>query len=176
MRDIDAIAEQLKKFDAAGVPILWRPLHEADGRWFWWGAKGPDSFKALWSLLFDRLTRVHQLHNLIWVYTGTTQWDWYPPANEFDVIGVDFYPKDLRDPDSAMWDALQARWGDRKLLALTETGGVPDLAASWRVGVRWSYFASWGGELGPGKVPADQLPRLYRAPMVLNRDTTPAPR
>ena len=37
MRDIDAIAIQLKKFDAAGIPVLWRPLHEAEGGWFWWG-------------------------------------------------------------------------------------------------------------------------------------------
>ncbi|KFY08120.1 hypothetical protein V492_06519 [Pseudogymnoascus sp. VKM F-4246] len=40
LRDIDAIATQLKRLQSAGVPVLWRPLHEAEGGWFWWGAKG----------------------------------------------------------------------------------------------------------------------------------------
>src|SRR6185312_4748599 len=47
--DIDAIAVQLQKFEDAGVPVIWRPLHEAQGNmpdgaaWFWWGAKGPQA-------------------------------------------------------------------------------------------------------------------------------------
>ena len=170
LRDIDAIAAQLKKFDAAGVPILWRPLHEGDGGWFWWGAKGPDAFKGLWSLLHDRLTRVHHLHNLIWVYAGTTQWDWYPPADQFDVIGVDHYTTDRNDLGFATWIALQSRWGDRKLLALTEFGGVPDIAAMRRLGIRWSYFASWTGEYGPATLPRGRLKALYLAPGMSHRD------
>ena len=39
LRDIDVIAQELKKLQAANVPVLWRPLHEADGKWFWWGAQ-----------------------------------------------------------------------------------------------------------------------------------------
>jgi len=172
LRDIDAIAVQLKKFDDAGVPILWRPLHEADGGWFWWGAKGPAAFKQLWSLMHDRLTKHHKLHNLIWVYTGSAEWDWYPPADEFDIVGVDFYPADPGDPASAAWDAINARYGDRKLIALTETRGVPDLKAAARLGVRWSYFVSWGDANGPGIVPPDRLKQLYAAPMISNRPTT----
>ena len=41
------------------VPVLWRPLHEASGGWFWWGAKGPEPFKQLWELMFQRFTQVH---------------------------------------------------------------------------------------------------------------------
>ena len=52
------------------VPVLWRPLHEAYGGWFWWGACGPKAFEQLWRLMFTRFTQVHQLHNLIWVYTA----------------------------------------------------------------------------------------------------------
>jgi len=68
LRDLDAIAWQLKKFSEAALPVLWRPLHEADGKWFWWGAKGPEPLKALWRLMFTRFTGRHGLHNLIWVY------------------------------------------------------------------------------------------------------------
>lgn len=35
IKDIDTIAVQLKKLQDAGVPVLWRPLHEAEGKWFW---------------------------------------------------------------------------------------------------------------------------------------------
>jgi mannan endo-1,4-beta-mannosidase len=45
--------------------VLWRPLHEADGAWFWWGAKGPKIFKKMWRIMYDRLTNYHQLHNLL---------------------------------------------------------------------------------------------------------------
>jgi mannan endo-1,4-beta-mannosidase len=46
MHDIDTIAVQLKKLQDAGVPVLWRPLHEAEGGWFWWGAKGAEPCKT----------------------------------------------------------------------------------------------------------------------------------
>jgi mannan endo-1,4-beta-mannosidase len=59
LRDIDAIAVELQKFEDAGVPVIWRPLHEAQGAWFWWGAYGPETFKQLWNLTYDRLTNVH---------------------------------------------------------------------------------------------------------------------
>ena len=45
IEDIDTIAIQLKALQDAGVPVLWRPLHEAEGGWFWWGAKGPEACK-----------------------------------------------------------------------------------------------------------------------------------
>lgn len=169
MRDIDAIAVELKKLSDADVPVLWRPLHEADGGWFWWGAKGPDSFKQLWSIMYDRLTNHHRLNNLIWVYTGTAKWDWYPPEDQFDAIGVDYYPKDRNDPISGLWDALQTRYGRTKLLALSEIGGVPDVAAMNRLGVRWAFFYSWTGKLGPSGVEPARLKELYLAPPVKNR-------
>ena len=77
LRDIDAIAVQLKKLAGAKVPVLWRPLHEADGGWFWWGAKGSEPCIKLWKLLYDRLTNKHGLHNLIWVYNSPNP-KWYP--------------------------------------------------------------------------------------------------
>ena len=38
--DMDVIAKELERFKEADIPILWRPFHESDGTWFWWGAKG----------------------------------------------------------------------------------------------------------------------------------------
>ncbi|HEX8342769.1 MAG TPA: glycosyl hydrolase [Tepidisphaeraceae bacterium] len=169
LRDIDVMAGELKKLDAAGTPVLWRPLHEADGGWFWWGAKGPDAFKQLWALMYDRLTNHHKLNNLIWMYTGTARMDWYPPDDQFDMIGVDAYPPDVRDPLSATWEAIQARYGGRKVVALSEFGGVPDVEAMHRAGVRYAYFMSWDGKQGPDKMSVEDLRRIYLSPGTVNR-------
>lgn len=169
LRDIDAIAVQLKKLAAADVPVLWRPLHEAEGGWFWWGAKGPDAYTKLWRLLFDRLTKHHGLHNLIWVHTGVDP-NWYPGDRYVDIIGVDAYPSDRSDPLIGTWDDLQERFDGRKLLAVTEFGGVPEVAKMHRFGARWSYFVSWSGSGGPQSMDKETLRRIYRDPLVLNAD------
>ena len=51
LSDMDVMAGLLRPFCDAGVPILWRPFHEGDGDWFWWGAKGPETVKGLWRLM-----------------------------------------------------------------------------------------------------------------------------
>jgi len=173
LRDMDVIAAQLKKFDAAGVPVLWRPLHEAEGGWFWWGAKGPDSFKQLWRLMYDRFTRVHNLHNLIWVYSSGTDVNWYPGDAYVDIAGIDQYPSDWSDPLSSVWDTLKQQHDGRKMIALCEFGGVPDVEKMRRYGVRWAYFASWTNELGPKKLPKPDLTRIYNSNLVITRDELP---
>ena len=166
LRDMDAIAVQLKKFSDAGVPILWRPLHEADGGWFWWGAKGPRPFKVLWRLLYHRLTDDHQLHNLIWVYTGEKP-DWYPGNDVVDIVGEDAYPQNPDDPLLPRWQKLNSRFNGVKLVALTEFGGVPDVERMQAAGVWWAYFVSW---YGAKSVPETSISRTYRSPAVLTLD------
>ena len=168
LADIDMVSGELHKLSDQGIPVLWRPLHEAEGAWFWWGRKGPKPFIDLWRLVYDRLTRVQRLHNLIWVYTGTANPDWYPGDNFVDIVGIDEYPADVRDPLSAGWDDVQARFGGRKLVALAEFGGVPDLATDRRLGVTWAYFASWNDDLGPKKMERATLKRIYNDPRVIN--------
>jgi mannan endo-1,4-beta-mannosidase len=148
LRDIDAIAVELQKFQSANIPVIWRPLHEAQGEWFWWGAHGPDTFKDLWNLMHDRLTNVHGLHNLIWEYTSTGVndefLDWYPGDDVVDMIGADIYT----DPSSSMsgeWYDLLEIFNGRKMIALSETGTLPnpDLLDLWNI--NWSYFSPWNG-------------------------------
>lgn len=169
LRDIDAIAVQLKKLQDAKVPVLWRPLHEADGKWFWWGTRGPDEFKKLWRLLYDRLTVQHNLHNLIWVWTGIEE-SWYPGDDVVDIAGMDAYPSRVNDRQIGIWQTLLRRFDGKKLIALSEYGGVPDVPAMRRLGVHWSYFASWSGDLGPRKNDSEDLKRIYNSPDVLNLD------
>ncbi|NMB33523.1 MAG: glycoside hydrolase, partial [Clostridium sp.] len=69
LNDIDFMAGKLKQVQDAGVPILFRPLHEAEGTWFWWGAEGPEPCVELYRLLYDKFTNEYGLNNLIWVWT-----------------------------------------------------------------------------------------------------------
>jgi mannan endo-1,4-beta-mannosidase len=168
IRDINQIAVQLKKLQKADVPVLWRPLHEAEGGWFWWGAKGPEPFKKLWRLMYDRLTRVHKLNNLIWVYSSGTKPDWYPGDAYVDIVGVDGYPADHSDPLTGSWQELFGRFDGKKPLAITEFGGVPDPERMFFFGTRWLYWVSWVGDLGPKKEPDARLKHIYANPLVVS--------
>jgi mannan endo-1,4-beta-mannosidase len=174
IQNMDVIATQLQKFQDAHIPVLWRPLHEAEGGWFWWGAKGPEPFKKLWRLEYDRFTNYHHLNNLLWVYSSGTDPNWYPGDKYVDIVGIDAYPSDVTDPESSIWIKLVREYGGRKMLALTEFGGVPDISRMRALGVRWSYFYSWTGSLGAKGMPFDSLKKIYGSPGVLNADKLPA--
>lgn len=146
MRDIDAIAAQLKRLQDAGVPVLWRPLHEASGGWFWWGHFGPEAYKKLYVTLYDRLTNVHGLNNLIWVWNGQDP-AWYPGDEYVDIIGEDVYAGEHEyEPQTARFLAATRYTDARKLVVLSENGTIfdPELAA--RDGAMWGFFCTWSGE------------------------------
>ena len=93
LAQMDRVAEELKKLQDAGVPVLWRPYHEFDGGWFWWSRGGPETFKKLWTLMYDRFTNLHGLNNLIWVlgYSSDIKDGWYPGDAYVDIAGADHY-------------------------------------------------------------------------------------
>lgn len=149
IRDIDAIAEQLKTLSVNNVPVLWRPLHEAEGKWFWWGAKGPEPTKWLWKLLFERLVNHHQLDNLIWVWTSTGNPEapeWYPGDEYVDMIGADVYlPAGTYSSNLITFNNMAEHYGGRKIIALSENGTIPDPEKLFFEGAAWSWFATWSG-------------------------------
>ncbi len=146
LRDIDAIGVELKKFQDAGVPVIWRPLHEAQGGWFWWGAHGPDSFKQLWRLMYNELTNVKGVHNLIWEYTSSAAegnyMDWYPGDDVVDMVGLDIYT-DASSSMSGQWYDMLNQFNGRKMLALSESGTLPNGSLMHSYGPLWSYFSLW---------------------------------
>lgn len=94
LRELDDVAAGLQQLRAAGVVVLWRPFHEMNGGWFWWGAKKPDAFIALWRQMFDYFTTQKKLDNLLWVYavnTGGRTVEYYPGDGYVDLVGVDAY-------------------------------------------------------------------------------------
>lgn len=150
IRDIDVIAGELKQISNANTPLLWRPLHEAEGGWFWWGAKGPEPCVWLWKLMYDRLTTHHELNNLIWVWTGTNTddaLDWYPGDEYVDIIGADIYLADKNYSASfSMFDDMAGIHEGKKIITLSETGTIPDAQALDDEKARWSWFCTWSGD------------------------------
>ncbi len=156
VKDIDQVAGYLKKMQKRGIPVIWRPLHEASGNatefagggaWFWWGAKGTEAYKALWRFLYDRMVNYHKLNNLIWVWNSQIgDWDWYPGDDVVDVVGRDSYYA-LQYPLAKEYNELKSHYPN-KLICLAECGNGDEVDMSlwskiWNEGSRWSWFMTW---------------------------------
>ncbi len=183
MADIDAIAAQLKILQDAGVPVLWRPLHEASGGWFWWGASGADAYIQLYRLLYDKLTDEYGLNNLIWVWNGQDK-DWYPGDEYVDIIGEDIYPGErVYTAQTAKYLEAVNYTSPAKMVVLSENGCVfdPDLAI--RDGAMWGFWCTWNGEFvakstaiysySDQYTEEDALKRFYENEAVITLDEIP---
>lgn len=145
-RDIKEIAKQLKRLEKAGVPVIWRPLHEASGGWFWWGAKGSDAYKKLWKYLYKELTNTYGCNNLIWVYNGQSA-DWYPGDEYVDIVGEDIYPGNhVYDPQVSKFKEATGYGNKTKITALTENGCIFDIDSAVSINALWGWFMTWGSE------------------------------
>jgi len=143
LQDIDTISYQLKRLQDAGVPVLWRPLHEAGGAWFWWGAKGATACKQLYAIMYDRMTNYHHLNNLIWIWS-TPETAWYPGNETVDIVGHDSYPGAyVYDTKKNDFDILYTLTGGKKLIAMTENGPIPNPDDCLLLDAPWSWFMSW---------------------------------
>lgn len=94
IKELDLIAAGLQGLKDAGVVVLWRPFHEMNGGWFWWGAKKPETFIKVWQQMFDYFTKIKGLDNLLWVYSpnhGDKTAAYYPGDHYVDLIGLDAY-------------------------------------------------------------------------------------
>ena len=146
IKDIDYTAGLLKKFQDNKVPILWRPLHEAAGGWFWWGAKGAAPCKKLWQVMFDRMVNYHGLHNMIWVWTREPNDDaWYPGDEYVDMVGRDIYREGDHSSQVLEFNDMNSRYGGKKMVTISECGSFPDPDNLVKDAAGWSYFMPWYG-------------------------------
>lgn len=143
--DIDLLAEQLQIFHRERVPVLWRPLHEVYGTWFWWGASGAHPYLELYRMMYQRFTEHHKLNNLIWVWNGHKP-EFYPGDDVVDINGLDTYSYKLYAGDMATeYKELNNVTKGRKPLSLTEVGTPPDLELLQRNNIQWLWFMTWNG-------------------------------
>ncbi len=150
LAQVDSVAFYLKQLDEAGVPVLWRPYHEMNGDWFWWGGRvGEYSTSRLYRQLFDRYENYHKLSNLIWVWnvdrpsTPIRKFSNFYPGNEYlDILSLDVYGSDFNQD---YYDSLKALSMGKPLL-LGEVGNPPmpeilDTQADWTSWVIWAGMA-----------------------------------
>ena len=144
--DMDKIADELVPFKEKNIPILWRPFHEAEGTWFWWGAKGGAVTKELYLLMYDYFVNTKHLDNLIWVWSAPTR-ESYPGDDFVDVIGWDIYLPEKQYTDyEEQYKKLVAETTTRKVCALTEVGYMPDVEKLKASRIPWAYFMTWSKE------------------------------
>ncbi len=149
---VDVIAFFLRQLRDARVPVLWRPYHEMNGDWFWWGGRAGDAgYRKLYRMLYDRLVNFHHLNNLIWIFGGNEVGgkvgpyaDFFPGHDEVDVLATDVYRNDFAAVD---YDSLLALAAG-KPIALAEVGPLPTVEVLQRE-PRWAWFTVWGDIGGP---------------------------
>lgn len=146
--DMDAMAERLKEFRDKKIPILWRPFHEADGNWFWWGVKGHETAMKLYRLMYERYTAIHRLDNLIWVWNSPAPAG-YPGDDFVDIISRDLYPPAHKHTSlEKEYIELTKVTDAGKLTAIGEIGSMPDIPDMKNKKLLWSYYMTWSNDFG----------------------------
>lgn len=148
IREIDMVAEQLKRFEAEDIPVIWRPLHEANGGWFWWGNRGAESveaYKKLWYTMFDRMMNLHGLKNLIWVWNGQSR-EMAVHPNTFDIAGEDIYCTPPHHGSQAEKFREVSSYTHGKMVTLSECGSIPEPDEMLRDNAPWLWWLPWWGQ------------------------------
>ena len=160
---LQTLAKEFNKLEAEGIPVIWRPLHEAEGgggengSWFWWGREGSAAYKKLWIYTYETLTNELNCHNLIWEwnsYNFATSKDWYPGDAYVDIIGYDkysctdwstgsarYYHND--SPFSSTFYGIMEKYDSAKMISLAENDcfSTPEKMQEEKAG--WLYFCTW---------------------------------
>ena len=167
------LAEQLLRLQDENIPIILRPLHEAQGNegnygdgtsWFWWGDRGAEVYKELWKLLYTTLTEEYGLHNIIWEFNSydyANSPTWYPGDEYVDIVAYDKYNVEYNRGDgkssgpnllaiSGKFDYLFKLTQGKKMVAMAENDTIPALDNILVEDAGWLYFCPWydGGEDG----------------------------
>lgn len=162
--DLKELAGYLKLLQNKGIPVIWRPLHEAAGNiynytngkaWFWWGNDGAEAYKKLWIYVFNYF-KAEGINNLIWVWTTQTKDDEFYPGDEYvDMVGRDMYPT---NDASTTGEYCQRQYNiiketySNKLVALSECGKgdlngktypLAKVSKQWETGAKWAFFMPW---------------------------------
>ena len=166
----DKAANALAELRDAGIPVLWRPFHEFDGEWFWWGKGGSENFIKLWQMMYDRYTNEFGLTNLIWVlgYSGEVKSGWYPGDEYCDIIGSDTYNNSTNKP---AWVRLESM-DTGKPMAFHECGNVPSVKQFESDGDLWSWFMIWHTDFIANQ-DMENLSEVYNSDRVITLDELP---
>lgn len=194
LKDIEEVAYTLKLLQDQGIPVLFRPLHEAAGNygvggaWFWWGKYGPEYCKQLWNLLQDRLQDYHGINNIIWVWTIDCKEGkeeeaakWYPGDDRVDIVGFDVYADDT-GARTMQYGFIDGITGGKKITTISECGNIPSPEKNFAAGLPWSWFMVWSSTNSDGSVNTQGWPlnsdsywkELMSSELVYTREDMPS--
>lgn len=188
--DLDLIIGKFKWMnEQAGedIPVLWRPLHEAGGNWgrnpwFWWGfatdgSSGNEAFKALWEYMYDYMTIVNGLTNLIWVCNpqGDTMNNWVPDLRTVDITGYDPYVANHESQKLFYKGCKDMDPTGNTMVAMTENGRIPDPDLCVEDDALWLYFMIWDRMFTQqnGSGPGSKAYEYFNHERVVSLDTLP---
>lgn len=145
INELNHMSKILKKFLEYKKPILFRPFHEADGNWFWWGRYGVDYAKELYKLTYKYMVDEKGLNNLIWVWNSTGA---YPGDEYVDIISVDCYGEEQDAITCYMdkYNELVEKVSNKKLVALAECDVIPDFNELLSNNFPFIYYMTWSKE------------------------------
>jgi len=173
LRQVDLIAGFLEQLRDASIPVLWRPYHEMNGNWFWWGGReGENGYAALYRQLYERFVSVHHLDNLIWVWnTNAPRGDaapypgFYPGHDVVDILAADVYENDYKQSHHDELVTL----AEGRPIALGEVGVLPT-STILSDQPQWTWFMIWTTFLTRDNDP-EAVRALFTNPRVVNRAT-----
>lgn len=202
MACLETLAASIKRLQDENIPIILRPLHEAEGgggeegSWFWWGKSGSAVYKELWKLTYKTLTEDYGLHNIIWEwnsYAYSTSANWYPGDEYVDIVAYDKYnctdwstgQAVIKHNDSAISGTfynLVNMYGGKKMVAMAENDSIPTLENLTSEKAGWLYFCPWydGGSennnflTNPNFNKAEDLIEMYQSDYCISLDEIPA--
>jgi len=156
---LDMIAKYAHKLEDAGVPVLFRPFHENNGSWFWWGKAFCDEegYKNMYRYTVEYLKDTKNVHNFLYIYSPNGPFDSKDdylsryPGNQFvDILAFDMYDDSpTEDVTTDPWmksfkDTIELVQGiadeNGKLSAVSETGirvSNDALAVSGNIDKKW---------------------------------------
>ena len=170
--DLRRVADWLTVLRDANVPVIWRPMHECDGDWFWYGKGTGEQFCRVWRTMFDYFTKERGLNNLIWVlcHCGQPRPEFDPGETYYDIVGADSYNKERIRQE--MYNNVIAIHGSSRPVTYHECGTIPDPDLCKDAGVDWIWWMLWSREY-LYNYDKDDLKRIYSHDRVLTMDELP---
>lgn len=171
---MDKGAKALCELRDKDIPVLWRPFHEFDGGWFWWGKGGSENFIKLWRIMYDRYTNHWKLDNLIWVLgyseNGRGYDKWYPGDEYVDIAGADSYNDGANEK---LYKKVTKVVGDKAPVAFHECGRIPTVQQLQKGNAGWVWFMTWHTEHIIDHNDTDDLKAIYNDEYVITLDELP---
>ena len=163
--ELDKVAGALQKLRDANVTVIWRPFHEMNGDFFWWGINAhndkqtnENDYKTLWIDLYNTFRWDYGLDNLIWTYSVVPSMTWYanvkayyPGSDYVDLVGMDYYGT---HPDFPHYEELKSLG---KTVVMSEIGPREEGYGNWnmmevveKLKGKAAYFLQWHSWNGAG--------------------------